>query len=102
EAQLLTKMYTLLLRKAGFDVTERAAFGTNDEVFKGIMSGQLDLYPEFTGDGLARLGLSPSGDQQVDYQNIKAGYEEKYHITWLDVAGLLNDTYGICTLKATA
>lgn len=100
EAQLLTKMYVLLLRNAGFDVTERAALGDNEGVFKAITQGQIDLYPEFTADGLARLKIASTGNPEQDYQNIKQGYERKYHITWLDVAPL-NDTYAICTLKTT-
>src|SRR5215472_15816644 len=38
EAQLLTKIYVLLLRHAGFDVTEKAKLGTNDPVFRAITS----------------------------------------------------------------
>ena len=102
EARLLTKMYVLLLRHAGFDVVERAALGTNDAVFNALNSGQIDLYPEFTTDGLVRLGVPTTHNAQKDYQTIKQGYETRYHITWLDVAPRLNDTYGICTLKAIA
>ena len=102
EAQLLTKMYVLLLRHAGFDVEERASLGTNDVVFDAINSDRIDLYPEFTTDGLVRLQLPTTHNAQKDYQNIKQGYESRYHITWLGVASGLNDTYGICTLKAIA
>jgi len=101
EAQLLTKMYVLLLQHAGFDVTERAALGTNKDVFNAITSGQIDLYPEFTADGLAKLNLPKTRNQQHDYEAIKKGYETNYHITWLDPAPL-DDTYGICTLKNLA
>src|SRR3954465_8798395 len=64
EAQLLTKMYVLLLRKAGFKVNERAALGTNDVVFNAISKGDIDLYPEFTATGLAKLGATSAGDAQ--------------------------------------
>lgn len=101
EAQLLTKMYVLLLRKAGFKVNERAALGTNDVVFNAISSGQIDLYPEFTATGLAKLGENSTGDAAQDFQKVKEGYESKYKITWLD-ASPLNDTYGICTTQAKA
>lgn len=101
EAQLLTKMYVLLLRKAGFTVVERAALGTNAVVFNAITSGQIDLYPEFTATGLAKLGLQSTGDAQKDYQAVKQGFESKYQITWLDVAPL-NDTYGVCTSQSQA
>jgi osmoprotectant transport system substrate-binding protein len=101
EAQLLTEMYVLLLRNAGFDVKDKAALGGNDDVFNAITHDRIDLYPEFTADGLARLKIASTGNPEQDYQNIKQGYERKYHITWLDVAPL-NDTYAICTLKTTA
>lgn len=101
EAQLLTKMYVLLLRKAGFNVVERAALGTNAVVFNAITTGQIDLYPEFTATGLAKLGLQSTGDPQKDYQAVSQGYESKYQITWLNPAPL-NDTYGVCTTQAKA
>ncbi len=99
EAQLLTKLYVLLLRKAGFDVTEKSKLGTNDIVHRAIMSGQIDLYPEFTATGLARLKLTSTRNDQKDYALVKAGYEKQFHLTWLAMSPL-NDTYGICTLQA--
>ncbi|MFL5626113.1 MAG: glycine betaine ABC transporter substrate-binding protein [Ktedonobacteraceae bacterium] len=101
EAQLLTEMYTLLLRKAGFHVIEKRALGTNAVVFNAITSGQIDLYPEFTATGLAKLGKQSSNNPQQDYQTVKQGYESMYHITWLDPAPL-NDTYGVCTTQSKA
>lgn len=101
EAQLLTKIYTLVLRKAGFDVTEKAKLGTNDIVHNAITSGQIDLYPEFTATGLARLKLKTTHNDQQDYDLVKAGYAKQFHITWLAMSPL-NDTYGICTTQAKA
>jgi osmoprotectant transport system substrate-binding protein len=101
EAQLLTKMYTLLLKNAGCDVTEKARLGTNQIVFNAITSGQIDLYPEFTATGLAKLGLQSTHDALMDYQMVKDGYEKQYQITWLTAAPM-NDTYGVCTTKAKA
>lgn len=101
EAQLLTKLYVLLLKNAGFHVIERAALGTNDVVFNAINTGQIDLYPEFTATGLAKLGLNSTGNAQQDYLQVKQGYESKYHITWL-TASPLNDTYGICLTQTEA
>jgi osmoprotectant transport system substrate-binding protein len=101
EAQLLTKIYTLLLRHAGFNVTEKARLGTNNIVHAAITSGQIDLYPEFTATGLAHLKLKTTHDAERDYQLVKAGYEKQFHITWLDKSPL-NDTYGICTSQGKA
>ena len=101
EAQLLTKIYTLLLRHAGFNVTEKARLGTNAIVHSAITSGQIDLYPEFTATGLSHLKIQTTHDAEKDYQLVKAGYEKQFHITWLDKSPL-NDTYGICTTKENA
>src|ERR1700694_1223161 len=56
EAQILTSLYAQVLEHAGFKVTEKAKLGTNDIVFNAITSGSIDLYPEFTATGLAKLG----------------------------------------------
>jgi osmoprotectant transport system substrate-binding protein len=101
EAQLLTKIYTLLLRHAGFNVTEKARLGTNAIVHSAITSGQIDLYPEFTATGLSHLKIKTTHNAEKDYQLVKDGYEKQFHITWLDKSPL-NDTYGICTSKENA
>lgn len=99
EAQLLTTMYTLLLRKAGFTVNEKLALGTTPTLFNAIKSGAIDIYPEFTATGLNLLSLTPSGSPQTDYQNVKDGFEKQFQITWLDYSPL-NDGYAICTSQA--
>ncbi len=101
EAQILTKMYTLVLRDAGFQVVEKPAFGNNTLVSAGIKSGALDLYPEFTASGLDALKLQSSLDDQKDYQTVKEKFEQQFKITWLDYSPL-NDTYAICADKAKA
>lgn len=102
EAQLLTKLYVLLLRHAGFQVTDKSKTGDNDGVFQAITHGSIDLYPEFTTTGLNRLQMHPTGDSNRDYQAVKQGYEKNYHITWLSMSPGLNDTYGLCMQKSTA
>src|SRR5205085_1815863 len=101
EAQLLTEMYVLLLQKAGFHVIPHLSLGTNAVVFNAITSGKIDLYPEFTATGLAKLGKQSTSNPQQDYQTVKQGYETNYKITWLDPAPL-NDTYGVCTTQSKA
>ena len=101
EAQILTSLYAQVLEHAGFKVTEKAKLGTNDIVFSAITSGSIDLYPEFTATGLAKLGDKTTHNVNQDYQMVKTGYEQKYKITWLNLSPL-NDTYGICTSKTNA
>jgi osmoprotectant transport system substrate-binding protein len=101
EAQLLGQMYALLLEKDGYHVVEKLKLGGNAITFNSLNSGAIDLYPEFTATGLAKLGLQTSHDVQKDYQTVKDAYEKQYKITWLDLAPL-NDTYGFCTSKANS
>jgi osmoprotectant transport system substrate-binding protein len=96
ESQLLTKMYTLLLKKAGFTVTEKPALGNSTFISQAIKSGQIDLYPEFTATGLNQLNITSANDPQKDYQAVKNAYNMQFQITWLD-ASPLNDGYAICT-----
>jgi osmoprotectant transport system substrate-binding protein len=99
EAQLLGEMYVLLLQKAGYTVNPKLALGQTPVVFAALKSGAIDLYPEFTGTGLNILQVKSSYNPQQDYQTVKNGFEQQYHITWLDQAPL-NDGYALCTSQA--
>ncbi len=99
EAQLLGEMYVLLLQKAGYTVHPKLALGQTPVVFNALKSGAIDLYPEFTGTGLNILQVKSSYNPDKDYQTVKNGFEQQYHITWLDQAPL-NDGYALCTSKA--
>jgi len=99
ESQLITEMYSLLLQKAGYTVNTKLALGNSVIVFQAITSGDIDMYPEFTATGLNTLGISSTHNPQQDYNLVKQGFEQKYHITWLDYAPL-NDGYAICTSKS--
>lgn len=99
EAQLLGEMYILLLQKAGYTVNSKLALGQTPTVFAALQSGAIDLYPEFTATGLNLLHEQSSFDPMKDYQTVKSGFEQQYHITWLDYAPL-NDGYALCTSQA--
>lgn len=99
ESQLITMMYNLLLTKAGYTVNEKAALGNSTIILSAIKSGSIDLYPEFTATGLNALGIASAHNPQKDYQAVKAGFEQQFHITWLNPAPL-NDGYAICTTQA--
>ncbi len=98
EAQVLSRLYYILLQKAGLPVTDKLALGDSPVVFNAIKSGAIDLYPEFTVTGLNVLGLKSQHDPQKDYQSVKDGFKKQFSITWLN-ASPLNDTYALCTSK---
>ena len=99
EAQLLGEMYVLLLQKAGYTVNPKLALGQTPTVFAALKSNAIDLYPEFTATGLNLLSVTSSFNPAKDYQAVKSGFEQQYHITWLDYAPL-NDGYALCTSQA--
>ena len=98
EAQLLCDMYVLLLQKAGYTVHSKLALGQTPTVFAALKSGAIDLYPEFTATGLNILNVKSSFNPTKDYQTVSNGFEQQYHITWLDMAPL-NDGYALCTSR---
>ncbi len=100
QGQLLTTLYTLLLRKNGFTVNEKLAYGDTNGNFDAIQKGSIDLYAEFTGTALNLLKIKSTFNPQKDYDTIKKDYEQKYKITWLDRAANLNDGYALCMTKA--
>jgi osmoprotectant transport system substrate-binding protein len=102
DGQLLAEMYALLLQNQGYNVTLRLGLGDNKVVDAAIKSGQIDIYPEFTGTALSNYGLPTTQDPQTAYTEVKNYYEQQLHITWLNAAFGLNDSYGICTSKANA
>lgn len=102
DGQLLAQMYALLLKKYGYNVTLKLGLGDNTVLDTAIKSGQVDIYPEFTGTALSNYGLQSTTDPQTAYQEAKTYYETTFHITWLDAAYGLNDSYGICTSQANA
>ncbi len=102
DSQLEAEMYVLLLQKHGYTVTSKLALGDTSLLKNAITSGQVDLYPEFTGTGLSVLGLKGTADPNTAYSEAKSGYETQFHITWLDQAINLNDSYALCTSQANA
>lgn len=102
DGQLLAEMYSLLLANQGFKVTTKLALGQTPVLSAAIKSGAVDIYPEFTGTGLSIGSLPNTTDPQQAYTEVKNYYEQQYHITWLDAAFNLNDSYGYCTSAANA
>jgi osmoprotectant transport system permease protein len=102
DGQLLAEMYSLLLANQGFNVTTKLALGQTPVLDAAIKSGAVDIYPEFTGTGLSLGKLPNTTDPQTAYTEVKSYYEQQFHITWLDAAFNLNDSYGYCTSKANA
>jgi osmoprotectant transport system substrate-binding protein len=103
EEFLLGEMYALALENAGIPVERKLNLGGSDlahaAMEKGGANGGIDLYPEYTNTGLTVI-LQEDGiaDAAQAYEAVKAGYKEKFKMTWLDRAPL-NDTQAFVTTQ---
>ncbi|MCL2881504.1 MAG: ABC transporter permease subunit [Coriobacteriia bacterium] len=71
-------------------------------VHTALTGNQIDLYPEYTGTGLLSiLKLPLQTDPQKVYDTVKADYQQKWNIVWLDYAPA-NDSQGLAITKAAA
>ncbi len=94
ESLIVAEIYALALEDAGCTV-ERKLNIAGSVVHTAITSGEIDLYPEYTGTGLlAILQLPMSSDPVEVYETVKAAYAEQFRISWLD-STQVNDRNGL-------
>lgn len=110
ENEVVAEIYALALEDAGYKV-ERTFDIASSVIHTSITNDEIDLYPEYTGTGLISiLQDDPLTDPQEVYDTVKKEYEEKFQLTWLDMAeandgqGLFiskeaSDKYGITTIS---
>lgn len=104
EGSLLSQMIILLLRDKGFQVVDKSQFGATPIVRKAIASGEIDIYPEYTGNGAFFFEGTDPGiwkDAQKGYDEVKRLDKEKNNIVWLQPAPA-NNTWAIAVPKSLA
>jgi osmoprotectant transport system substrate-binding protein/osmoprotectant transport system permease protein len=102
ESYLLAEMFAQLLEARGFTVDRRPGLGATEIAFGALRSGDIDVYPEYTGTGLlAILGESAVGDAETVYQRVSAEFRRRFGVRWLPPLGFEN-TYAIAVRHETA
>lgn len=102
EAILVAEMYAQLLEKDGFTVERKFTLGATPIAQAAIVSGDIDLYPEYTSTGLLEvLKAQPIADAEGILTAVRTGYEEQFKLTWLD-ASPFNNTNTFALTKAKA
>lgn len=77
--------------KTGIPVTRKTNLGGTLLVHKALLSGDLDLYVEYTGTALtAVLGEKPQGTAADVYNLVKKLYAEKFHLEVTEPLGFEN------------
>ncbi|MDR0539338.1 MAG: hypothetical protein LBG74_02380 [Spirochaetaceae bacterium] len=94
ENLILAEIYALALEHTGLKV-ERKFNLASSVVHTALVSGEIDLYPEYTGTGLLSVLHLPLETQpQKVYAAVKDEYAKRFNIVWLDYAQA-NDGQGI-------
>ena len=104
EGSLLSQMIILMLRSEGFEVVDKSQFGPTSVVKKALETGELDIYPEYTGNGAFFFDEADSDvwkDAQKGYERVKLLDEEANNIIWLETAPA-NNTWAIAIPRALA
>lgn len=104
EGGLLGNIIYLALENAGMEVEDRIQLGGTPIVRKALISGEIDIYPEYTGNA-AFFYNKPSLDV---WKDLMQGYEmakkldyEANKIVWLEPANA-NNTWAIAVRKEIA
>jgi osmoprotectant transport system permease protein len=102
ESYILAEMFAQLLESRGIAVDRRLGLGATQIAYGALRSGDIDVYPEYTGTGLiAILGLAPEPDARAVFARVAAASAARDSVRWLPPLGFEN-TYAIAVRRGTA
>jgi osmoprotectant transport system permease protein len=106
ESYLLCEMFAQLLESRGFSVVRRPGLGATEIAFGAIRNDAIDVYPEYTGTGLAAilhdsLADSIAADPHAVFAYVGRQSAQLFHVRWLPPLGFQN-TYAIAVTRQTA
>ena len=104
EGALLANMMILLLTDAEIDVVDRSSFGPTQIVREALLSGEIDVYPEYTGNGAFFFDMTDSdvwNDAEQGYQTVAELDLQENGVVWLQPAPA-NNTWAIAVPQALA
>lgn len=91
EQFILGEMYALALENKGLKVERKLNLGGTPVAQAGLESGQIDLYPEYTGTGLLTVLKEPAqSNQKSVFDTVAKAYKEKFNLVWLEPAPMNN------------
>jgi len=99
EGGVLGQIIIAVLEDAGYDVVDKTKTGTTDVVRKALTSGEIDIYPEYTGTALtqffpdAKIPGGVSNDGQASFDTVKE-LDAANDIVWLERAPA-NNTWAV-------
>jgi osmoprotectant transport system substrate-binding protein len=80
-----------LEERLGVRVERNLNLGGTLLAHQALVSGQIDLYPEYTGTALAAILDEPAATDPVAVrERVRSGYEHRFKVQWLDPLGIDN------------
>ena len=102
EQYILAELYAAALENAGMKVERKINLGGTLIAQKALTTGEIDLYPEYTGTALIAVLKAPvQSDPAAVLNQVRAFYEKEYDLTWLKPAGI-NNGYAMIVRPDTA
>lgn len=104
EGALLGQMIIAILNEKDYDTVDKTEFGPTDIVRKALLSGEIDIYPEYTGNEAFFFSDTDSElwkDATKGYETVKQIDLEKNEVVWLQPAPA-NNTWTIAVRKDLA
>ncbi len=100
EQEILGEIVAQLIeRQTGLTVERRFGLGGTDICHAALMTGELDVYVEYTGTGLLTVLRMPVISHPVEAHRVVAGaYRDQFDLEWLPPIGF-NNTYAM-TVRA--
>jgi osmoprotectant transport system permease protein len=100
EQEILGEMMALLIEShTSLRVERRLNLGGTMLCFNAVRSGDIDLYPEYTGTGLVNILKSEArSSAEESYRAVKDAFAEQFDLVWLEPFGF-NNTYTL-TMRA--
>ena len=102
EENILGQLYAKALESKGYKVTLKSEIGSTEIIYKALTSGQIDMYPEYTGVLLSAIAGKTTNppDEKAAVQEARA-YVEKAGLTLLEPTPFY-DSNVLATLPAYA
>ena len=103
ENEILAQMFADLIQaNTKMNVVLKQDMGGTLVDFNALRSGQIDVYPDYTGTGYVEILKQPKpASEQAMYDYVQKQYEKKWGLEWLKPLGF-NDTYAVAIPQSLA
>jgi osmoprotectant transport system permease protein len=106
ESYVLAEMFALLLEARGIPVERRHALGTTEILFNAMQTGDVDVYPEYTGTGLLAilhdtLPAETLANPRRVFAHVDRAFRTRFRMQWLPPLGFEN-TFAIAVRPDTS